>query len=659
MTEAKIVKGAVDGIFVGILTAFIPMYRLFFLMLGGLLFAECSWAQLVVSEVNEGTLVRNVLVGNGIETQNIKYTGYSGSLGFFDNGAASGLSVDEGIMITTGVLEGVKGPNQEQFFNSGNQNTAGSPLLDKYATRATGDAAILEFQFKPLAKDVVFNYIFASEEYTFYVDQGVNDIFGFFISGPGIAGEQNVALIPGTSIPVAVDNVNHKRNTEYYIDNPFDNNLSQPVLHEYLQPNGFTTRLTASLELEPCEWYTIKLAIADVGDKLLDSWVFIEAGSFRHKTLIGNDTFFCAEGFKHTLNAGHPGEKVEWSTGDTTQEIMVSTFGTYWVDVYTKCGKFRDEITLRPAISDLNLGKDTFVCGNEIELTLGFKNRVFEKYLWNDGSRADTLAVSSPGKYWVEVERYGCKASDTLEIVEKEIPVFDLGTDSLYCGAFDRLISPLAADSFHWSDGHLQISRNINQPGKYILYLEKDGCHYSDTLSISQILPHTTDLGPDIFVCENDAIRLKSGILDTANYSFTWSTGETSPVIFVKESGSYSLLVRQKECGFESTDEVNVVIVEGSSGIFTPNAFSPGDADGINNVFKPIQQFVTIQGYTLHVYNLWGELLFETNDPEMGWDGTFEGELMPEGMYIWSLEIRSNCIPPEEQFKRGTLMLFR
>ena len=359
------------------------------------------------------------------------------------------------------------------------------------------------------------------------------------------------------------------------------------------------------------------------------------------------------------MNAGHPGEKVEWSTGDTTQEIMVSTFGTYWVDVYTKCGKFRDEITLRPAISDLNLGKDTFVCGNEIELTLGFKNRVFEKYLWNDGSRADTLAVSSPGKYWVEVERYGCKASDTLEIVEKEIPVFDLGTDSLYCGAFDRLISPPAADSFHWSDGHLQISRNINQPGKYILYLEKDGCHYSDTLSISQILPHTTDLGPDIFVCENDAIRLKSGILDTANYSFTWSTGETSPVIFVKESGSYSLLVRQKECGFESTDEVNVVIVEGSSGIFTPNAFSPGDADGINNVFKPIQQFVTIQGYTLHVYNLWGELLFETNDPEMGWDGTFEGELMPEGMYIWSLEIRSNCIPPEEQFKRGTLMLFR
>lgn len=659
MTNTKPIKGAVDAIFVIRFTAFIPMIRLFFFMLGGLLFVEFSWAQLVVSEVNEGTLVRNVLVGNGIETQNINYTGYSGSLGFFDNGAASGLPVDEGIMLTTGVLNGVKGPNKEQFFNSGNQNTAGSSLLDKYATRPTGDAAILEFQFKPLAKDVVFNYIFASEEYTFYVDQGVNDIFGFFISGPGIAGEQNVALIPGSNIPVAVDNVNHKRNTEYYIDNPFDNNLSQPLLHEYLQPNGFTTRLTASLELEPCEWYTIKLAIADVGDKLLDSWVFIEAGSFKHKTLVGNDTFFCAEGFTHTLNAGHPGKKVEWSTGDTTQQITVSTFGTYWVDVYTKCGKFRDEVTLRPAISDLNLGKDTFVCGDVIEMTLGFKNRVFEKYLWNDGSSEDTLAIKKPGKYWVEVERYGCKESDTLEIIKREIPFFDLGKDSLYCGKFNRSISPPTTDSFQWSDGYQQRSRVINEPGQYVLYLENEGCHYTDTLLITQVMPHITELGEDIFVCENDAIRLKSGILDTAIYSFLWSTGETSPVIFVKESGSYSLLVLQKECGFESSDDIKVVIVEGSSGIFTPNAFSPGDADGLNNIFKPIQQFVTIQGYELHIYNLWGQLLFETNDPEQGWDGTFEGELMPEGMYIWSLEIRSNCIPPEEQFRRGTLMLLR
>lgn len=619
-----------------------------------------SRSQLIVADVNESTLVRNILVGNGIDTRNILYEGYNKSLGYINNGLSSGLPINEGILLTSGVVNGVKGPNLEEFFTSGTHNSPGSALLDQYATRATKDASMLQFDFKPLTEDVVFNYVFASEEYTFYVDQGVSDIFGFFISGPGIVGEQNVALVPGTNITVAVDNINHKRNTEFYINNPPSNSMVNPLLHEYTQPNGFTVRLTANLKLIPCEWYTIKLAIADVGDYKLDSWVFIEAGSFKHKTLIGNDTFFCAEGFVHTLDAGHPGSRVEWSTGDTTQKIQVSQFGTYWVDVYTKCGKFRDEITIQPAIRNLSLGPDTVFCGEALQMTLAIPNRKFDAYRWSDGSSADTLLAMQPGTYWVEVEKYGCKARDTIELISKPFPVFDLGRDTLYCGDVNRMVQlPLVPDSFNWNDGSADLPRKISEAGNYVLKVSLGGCTYWDTIALSQVLPHQLNLGPDLELCNYDEIVLDTRIRDSTNYVHTWSTGEQGRSIMVNKSGVYQVHVLERRCGFEDEDEVAITIYEGYASLFLPNAFSPGNADGLNDAFRPVQAFATINYYHLRIYNLWGQLVFESTDPNEAWNGTFQGEQVAEGTYVYALEIRSNCIPPEEQFRSGTLMLFR
>lgn len=635
------------------------MFRFFSLIiLIGL--ANAGRAQLIVADVNENTLVRNVLVGNGIDTRNILYQGYNKSLGYINNGVSSGLPINEGILLTSGVVNGVKGPNLEEFFTSGTHNSPGSALLDKYATRQTYDAALLQFEFKPLSDEVVFNYVFASEEYTFYVDQGVSDIFGFFISGPGITGEQNVALVPGTSTPVAVDNINHLRNTQFYLNNPPSNSLTNPLLHEYTQPNGFTVRLTANLKLIPCEWYTIKLAIADVGDRKLDSWVFIEAGSFKHKTLIGNDTFFCAEGFVHTLDAGHPGSRVEWSTGDTTQKIQVTKFGTYWVDVYTKCGKFRDEITIQPAIRDLSLGPDTVFCGDVLSKTLSFPNRKFDAYLWSNGSSADTLLATQAGTYWVEVERYGCKARDTIELISRPFPEFSMGSDTLYCGDVNHLVQlPFVPDSFFWQDGSASLPRTLDNPGTFVLSAHRDGCPFTDTIRLDQVLQHELNLGPDIELCNYDEIVLDTRIRDSVNYIHTWSTGENGRSIMVNKSGTYKVHVLEKRCGFEDEDEVNIRIYEGYASMFLPNAFSPGNADGLNDAFRPVQAFATINHYHLRIYNLWGQMVFESTDPEAAWDGYFQGEKVSEGTYIYSLEIRSNCIPPEEQFRSGTLMLFR
>jgi len=105
-------------------------------------------------------------------------------------------------------------------------------------TSSTNDAAVLEFDFVPTQSTISFQYVFASEEYNEYVDQ-YNDVFGFFVNS------QNIALIPGSSDPVTINNVNNGDNPQYYRDNDygdFSQNTPYPT-----QFDGFTSVLQATL----------------------------------------------------------------------------------------------------------------------------------------------------------------------------------------------------------------------------------------------------------------------------------------------------------------------------------------------------------------------------------------------------------------------------
>lgn len=243
-----------------------------------------------VSSATTGTdvenYVQNVLLGSCVTASNISFVGVPGAAGTF-NGSGTVLGLNGGVVLTTGSAQYAVGPD---FANSVGQSNllGGDPDLNMLASPfTTYDASILEFDFVPQSDTLRFNYIFGSEEYPEYVNAGYNDVFGFFISGPGIAGPfsggaVNIALIPGTSTPVAIDNVNNGysgtepatgpcTNCAYYVDNS-----SGPAV----QYDAYTTVLTAQVVVTPCQTYHIKLAIADAGDGALDSGVFLEEGSF-------------------------------------------------------------------------------------------------------------------------------------------------------------------------------------------------------------------------------------------------------------------------------------------------------------------------------------------------------------------------------------------
>lgn len=235
-------------------------------------------------------LVEQVLLtgDNSILVENVKYRGSENAICFFQSSCQS-IEMKEGILLTTGHFMQVGTPNR--FGNSGNSNfKVGDPMLKQIANGITYDAAVLEFDFYPNADSVSFNFFFGSEEYPEFVDKGVNDVFAFFISGPGIQGVKNLAILPETNEPVTVDNINNRRNENYYIENK----LWIPSNYDYFKYNqwagelaynftfdGFSTLLTAKCVVEPFMKYHIKIAIADVGDDIYDSGVFLEAGSFQ------------------------------------------------------------------------------------------------------------------------------------------------------------------------------------------------------------------------------------------------------------------------------------------------------------------------------------------------------------------------------------------
>lgn len=231
-------------------------------------------------------LIQDVLLGSCVSASNVTNIGAAAAFGHFTNGSTIGF--EEGIIMSTG--NAVDAPGPENGIVTTAHNTPGDPILTALGGFTTNDAAIIEFDFVSPSDFVSFEYVFASSEYANYTCGSVNDVFGFFITGPGFAPGTNVALVPGTSTPVSINTVNQgfpsgfndeinctdlDPNYSSY-STYFNNNIGGSEIGY----NGYTDVFTVELDLVPCETYHIKMAIADGGDSVYDSVVFLKAGSF-------------------------------------------------------------------------------------------------------------------------------------------------------------------------------------------------------------------------------------------------------------------------------------------------------------------------------------------------------------------------------------------
>ena len=243
-------------------------------------------------------LVKSFFIGEGVTFSNVTYKGHSQAIGRF-NGVQSNIGVSCGIIMSTGdVLDnddplrgknGPVGPNNNYGASKNwysNNPKYGDSDLSNLISDSTYDAAVLEFDFIPQGDTVEFEYVFASEEYPEFADHyyGFNDVLGLFISGSGITGLKNMAVVPDdTSTNVSIHSINSISRANLYIENgnghdTLEVQYSDPTVVNF---NGFTVPLKAVSKVTPGESYHMKLAIADGGDGSYDSGVFFKAGSFK------------------------------------------------------------------------------------------------------------------------------------------------------------------------------------------------------------------------------------------------------------------------------------------------------------------------------------------------------------------------------------------
>ena len=584
-------------------------------------------AQLTVDDAMPVEDIVKQLEGDGVRIENITYyfplenDSLKSPVAFFEDDVAT-LGMERGLLMTNGAAVNALGPNdlsdkaQANYYDVFEDDDLGALINDEQTLQ---DLTIIEFDITVYGDFLSFNYVFASEEYPEFLD--FNDAFGFFISGPNINGVENIALVPGTNIPVSVSNINQNNNNQYFISNgtgdtPFDNPQTQY--------DGYTTILRAERRVIPCETYHIKLAIADVNDSNLDSGVFLEEGSFRTAQLPHFKIQYEHPRFPYLVEGCNAAHLIIQGSADIQEEetydLLIEGTATH--------GEDYDSIPLQITLSPSQL-----VTGFDIIPVLDSIEDAYETLKITLLSNCEKFPILDE----IEIPLRE-KFSMTLKTIEK-------------CGPGDVLLNEntITTDYYFWNP-HTTLScfecpsptTNTleNTTFSFEVYDSISTCHGEGTQTVKY----------ENIVSDFDAIfdECKTTIdVDFVNKSigadkYVWNFGDekyshqkdvshTYKVALNKqEPQSYwvSLTVVNSETQCRNTKwyEINI-----NEPLFAPNIITPND-DGENDIF-------TIKGineicWNFEVYNRWGKLVFQ----ESPFKNRFSPVDLTDGIYYYYIK---------------------
>ncbi|MCX6294697.1 MAG: choice-of-anchor L domain-containing protein [Bacteroidetes bacterium] len=608
-------------------------------------------AQLVVSGAYTPVQLVDTLLGTGVTASGITYTGGPLCRGIF-NGVSSNIGFTSGVLLTCGNLTNAIGPNNLSSASVGN-SLPGDPDLDLIMTPTTSyDATILEFDFVPTSDTVKFNYVFGSEEYMEYVSTipgGINDGFGFFISGPGITGPfsggaKNIALVPGTSLPVTMFNLNLVTNSAYYFDNGDGNGTGTAPDGATVQYDGFTVPLTAIAAVQCGETYHIKLAIGDGGDDILDSGVFLEAGSFSSQGVV----------IVPQISYG--------GANDSTLYEGCGLACIYFVRTSNLANA--DTINVTIAGSAINgVDYNTGVLGVPLPSVLYFAaGQDSISYCINavsDGilEGLDTIQLSI-------IQTGPCASTATYATVYlNEYTPLTLGmNDTTFCnlgGTFTfntNVTGGVAPYTYTWSGGLPSIPNPTTTVATTTTYVVtvNDACNSfvdptpaivdSATITVATFAPMVLNAGDDMVVCPGDLLNLFAAISGGGSpYTYTWTTvtgtdtvnSPYSAATGLTANGNGTYQVTITDVCFNTTNDQVAITVESSCVLNIPNVITPDGHGPAVNEFFYVENLDKFPGSSLAIYNRWGNKIYESSDYKNNWNGSKS----VDGVYYYVLTV--------------------
>ena len=281
----------------------------------------------------------------------------------------------------------------------------------------------------------------------------------------------------------------------------------------------------------------------------------------------------------------------------------------------------------------INLGNDTTLCpGQNLQLDATTSSAT---YLWQDGSTDSTFNVTQQGLYWVEVTTCSISYYDTINVNYFQTQNINLGNDTTLCpGQNLQLDATTSNATYLWQDGSTDSTFNVTQQGAYWVEVTTCSITYYDTINVNYFQIQNINLGNDTTLCLGNSILLEVIIPNT---TYLWQDGSIDSTFNVTQQGLYWVAV-SNHCGV-TMDSLYISIDNCDCYVYVPNAFTP-DNNTINDVFHPIYE-CDFLNYELLIFNRWGMLLFESEDPTISWNGMYRGSVVPTGVYVYSLKYSS------------------
>ena len=377
---------------------------------------------------------------------------------------------------------------------------------------------------------------------------------------------------------------------------------------------------------------------------------------------LGADRNICF-GDSTPIDVGETPFEIFWNTGAVTPSITVDTAGAYIVrltDPLTGCSGYDTLVVTVNPLPVTSLPEEIRVCqGETVSLILSSPDTLTSFTWYNeDNSLLSTdslpeVSVDFTQLVTVEVtDQNGCVNSDSIRLIAVPPPLIDLpdavlceGTELTVDGTPSNIDDPGA--TFSWTQmGNDSIistepTLTIDEGGVYLLHYTSGTCEAERSFELTPVAPPTIDTDRFTFLCEE---QNGEAIIDAGpGFDYFWEFDESRErSLTVNSSGIYHFDV-YNEAGCVSSDSIVVADICPPV-VLVPTAFSPND-DGINEFFT-INVFHLNQ-YALTIFNRWGEVIYRSSNPNTPWDGQFNGQAVPVGVYAWLIEY--NGIHPDHQ----------
>jgi gliding motility-associated-like protein len=323
------------------------------------------------------------------------------------------------------------------------------------------------------------------------------------------------------------------------------------------------------------------------------------------------------------------------------------SFGKYEQEHSNAC--FIDDVKLIGCNSDsINLGNDTTLCeGSELVLKVKSKSK---NYHWQNNSTDSVFIVKSSGNYWVKVTSTCGDFSDSIDIKYTPLPKVALVSDTILCeGKTLNLDAYNPNCQYLWQDNSTLQNFLVTQKGKYWVKVTNTCGIHNDTILVDYLQPPQVYLGKDTTLCQG--VPLTLSVLNP-NYTYLWKDSTTKKFISITKSGNYWVQAKN-QCG-EAFDTLKVSFKDCDCHFHMSNAFSPNN-DQLNEHFGPIVD-CKFENYSFKIFNRWGELLFETTNPDIAWDGSYKEKQVPIGVYIFTAHFKYNN---QIQTRQGSFTIIR